>query len=285
MSPLRSRMIDDMTLRNYSPGTIEAYVRAVAGLARYFGCSPDKLGTEHIRGYLLHRFKERSLSWDYSNQVRCGLRFFYETTLGRPWDIKQLGLAKRSRRLPVVLSADEVVRFFAAVTNLKHRVILMTAYAAGLRVSDVTKLKVSDIDSQRMVIRIEMAKGKKDRYVMLSPRLLPILRDYWEKHRPGPYLFPGAKPDHHLSADAVFRVCRAAHRKAGLGKHVTVHMLRHSFATHLLEAGTDLRTIQMLLGHSSIRTTTLYLHVSTARIASTESPFDKLTLPTEGTQS
>ena len=200
MTPLRRRMIDDMTLRNFTPATIEAYVRCVARFARHFRSSPDLLGPEQVRAYLLHLLQERHVSLSYYKQTRCALRFFYRETLGRDDVPASLAPVKQPRTLPVVLSPDELARFFAAITNLKHRAILMTAYAAGLRVSEVTRLRVEDIDSQRMVIRVRQGKGQKDRYVMLSPRLLEILRAYWKAARPGDFLFPGAAarsaPDH-----------------------------------------------------------------------------------------
>ena len=192
MTPLRRRMIDDMTLRNFTPSTIQAYVRCVARFALHFHCSPERLGPEHVRAFLLHLINERGVSLSYYNQTRCALRFFYRVTLGRNDVAASIAPARQPRTLPVVLSTDEVARFFAAVGNLKHRAILMTAYAAGLRVSEVTRLRVADIDSQRMVIRVRQGKGQKDRYVMLSPRLLEILRAYWKAVRPGVLLFPGA---------------------------------------------------------------------------------------------
>jgi integrase/recombinase XerD len=283
MTPLRRRMIDDMTLRNFTPDTIHVYVNCVVRFALHFDCSPEHLGSEEVRAYLLHLIRERGLSMSYCNLTRCALRFFYRETLGRDDVPESIPPAKQPLTLPVVLSPDEVARFFAAITNLKHRAILMTAYAAGLRVSEVTRLRVEDIDSQRMVIHVR-GKGQKDRYVMLSPRLLEILRTYWKAVRPRNCLFPGADPNTPITPDSVWQVCGRACHKASLGKHVTVHTLRHSFATHLLEAGTDLRTIQVLLGHSSIRTTARYVHVATATLAKTQSPFDRLDLNPRGGQ-
>lgn len=279
MTPLRRRMIDDMALRNFAPGTIAVYVNCVARFARHFGMSPDRLGPDDVRAFLLHLIQQRKVSWSYYNQHLQALRFLYNTTLGRDWVLKHLACPKRPKRLPVVLSPDELTRFFAAIGGLKHRALLMTAYAAGLRVSEVSRLRVADIDSQRMVLRIRQAKGQKDRFVGLSPRLLTILRAYWKAARPGEYLFPGARPDQPLSTGSVHRICQAARRRCGLDKHVTVHTLRHSFATHLLEDGTDLRTIQILLGHRSLGTTARYLHVATAALRSTRSPLDRLDLP------
>jgi integrase/recombinase XerD len=268
MTPLRRRMVDDMTLRNFTPATIEAYVRCVARFARHFRSSPDLLGPEQVRAYLLHLLQERHVSLSYYKLTRCALRFFYRETLGRDDVPQSLAPVKQPRTLPVVLGPDELARFFAAVKNLKHRALLMTAYAAGLRVSEVTRLRVTDIDSARMVIRVRHGKGQKDRYVMLSPRLLEGLRAYWRAARPGDFLFPGAGAGRRLTA--------------GLDKHVTVHTLRHSFATHLLESGTDLRTIQVLLGHHSFSTTARYVHVATASLPSTRSPFDRLDLAGPG---
>ncbi len=282
MTPLRRRMIDDMTLRNFTKATIKAYVRAVARFARYFHCSPDRLGREHVRSYLLHLLNEQHVSQSYYKLTRCALRFFYRETLGRDDVPASLAPVKQPRSLPVVLGPDELARFFAAVKNLKHRALLMTAYAAGLRVSEVTRLRVADIDSGRMVIRVRRGKGQKDRYVMLSPRLLEVLRAYWKAARPSDVLFPGAAPDRPLTAGSVRKVCSRARQAAGLDKHVTVHTLRHSFATHLLESGTDLRTIQVLLGHHSFSTTARYVHVATASLPSTRSPFDRLDLTPRG---
>lgn len=287
MTPLRRRMIDDMTLHGLKPKTIQAYVDCIARFARHFGKSPERLGTAEIRSYLLHLDRDRHVASSTYNQALCALKFLYRFTLRKGWDLDGLARTRRQTKLPVVLSLEEVTRFFEAITNLRHRAILMTAYAAGLRISEVLALRVDDIDSARMVIRLRQAKGSKDRYVMLSPRLLTLLREYWRAHRrheaaaPSPWLFPGATPDRPLSDKPVYRACHAACRAAGLDKHVTVHTLRHSFATHLLEAGTDLRTIQILLGHRSLNTTARYLHVATAALKSTRSPLDRLDLSAE----
>ncbi len=278
MTPLRRRMIDDMQLRNFAPGTVAVYVNCVARFAQHFGKSPDGLGPEDVRTFLLHLIQERKVSWSYYNQHLQALRFLYNTTLGRDWVLKHLACPKRPKRLPVVLGPDELTRFFAAIGGLKHRALLMTAYAAGLRVAEVAALRVEDIDSRRMVIRVDQGKGRKDRYVMLSPRLLELLRQYWKAARPKTWLFPGLDPDRPISAAAVMKACRQARRASGLEKHVTVHALRHSFATHLLEAGTDLRTIQILLGHQSPRTTAVYTHVSPEALRATASPPDRLDL-------
>jgi site-specific recombinase XerD len=275
-------MIEDMTLRNFTPLTIQAYVRCVARFARHFHSSPEHLGPEQVRAFLLHLVQELQVSLSHYKQTRSALRFFYRVTLGRDDVLESIPPVKQPRTLPVVLSIDEVARFFAGIRNIKHRAILMTAYAAGLRVSEVTQLRVADIDSSRMVIRVRQGKGQKDRYVMLSPRLLEILRAYWKAVRPLDFLFSGALPVRPITAGSVQKACHRGRQAAGLGKHVTVHTLRHSFATHLLETGTDLRTIQVLLGHRSFSTTARYVHVATASLPSTRSPFDRLDLTLRG---
>jgi len=282
MTPLRRRMIEDMTLRNFTPQTIQSYVWCIARFARYFNSSPEHLGAEQVRAFLIHLVQQRRVSLSHYKQVRSALRFLYRVTLGRDDVPETIPPVKQPRTLPVVLSPDEVARFLAAVRNVKHRAILMTAYAAGLRVSEVTQLRVADIDSSRMVIRVGQGKGRKDRYVMLSPRLLEILRAYWKAVRPRHVLFPGSIADRPITTGSIQKVCQRARQAAGLGKNITVHTLRHSFATHLLESGTDLRTIQVLLGHHSFSTTARYVHVATASLPSTRSPFDRLDLEPRG---
>jgi integrase/recombinase XerD len=282
MTLLRRRMIDDMGLRNLAPKTIEVYTQRVAAFARHFKRSPEALGPDEVRAYLLHLVQERHVSWSYYNQTVAALRFLYEVTLERQGVMQRIRCPKVPKKLPVVLSQDEVTRVLSAVGSLKHRALLMTAYAAGLRVSEVASLRIEDIDSKRMVIRVRQGKGRKDRYVMLSPRLLAILREYWKATRPAEWLFPGDIPGRPLTEASVQRVCVRAGRDAGLDKHVTVHTLRHSFATHLLEAGTDIRTIQVLLGHRNLKTTAIYTHVSPAAVEATHSPLDRLaTFPGE----
>jgi site-specific recombinase XerD len=277
MTPLRRRMIEDMQLRNLSPRTIATYAMRVGTFARHFGRSPDALGPGDVRAYLLRLIQEERVSWSVYNQTVAALKFLYEVTLQRHGVTQRIRYPKQPKKLPTVLSTDETERFFAAILGIKHRAILMTAYAAGLRISEVVSLRVDDIDSQRMVLRIRQAKGRKDRYVMLSPRLLTLLREYWKVARPAEWLFPGDVPGHPITGKAVNQICVQAARAAGLGKHVTVHTLRHSFATHLLEAGTDIRIIQNLLGHRSLRTTFLYAHVSPTAGETTKSPLDRLT--------
>jgi site-specific recombinase XerD len=270
-------MIEDMKIRNLSPGTQQSYVRAVAKFSGYFGRSPDRLGVEEIRSYQVH-LASQGVAWASLNQTVCALRFFYGVTLGRPEVPELIPYARVPRRLPVVLSAEEVVRFLEAVPGLKSRVALTTAYAAGLRLSEVVALKVTDIDSKRMLIRIERGKGGKTRQAMLSVQLLSILRSYWRMTRPRTWLFPGRNRERPITPKMLAAACQAASEAAGLSKHVSVHTLRHSFATHLLESGTDLRIIQVLLGHNHLSTTALYTQVATSTIGKTTSPLDRLEL-------
>lgn len=276
MTPLRQRMIEDLKVRNYSPRTIKHYTGHVAAFARYYGKSPDQLGPGHIRGYQVYLINERKVSWSSFNNAVCALRFFYRVTLKKDWMIEHLPYGKRPKRLPVVLSQEEVQRLFAAMPNLTYRVILMTAYSAGLRVSEVARLKVEDLDRARRLIRVCQGKGRKDRYVPLADVLLDVLGGYAKIGEPAQWLFPGQNPGHYLSTRTIGRACIYAGRAAGIPKHVTMHTLRHSFATHLLENGTDLCTIQKLLGHARLDTTTIYTHVTEARIRSTKSPLDLL---------
>jgi len=277
LSPLRRRMIEDMTVRNLSPATQRSYVHAVAKFSRFFGRSPDRLGLEDVRAFQVHLVSS-GISWPALNQTVCALRFFYGVTLGHGEIPERIPYAREPRKLPVVLSADEVVRFLEAVPSLKSRAALTTAYAAGLRASEVVGLKVGNIDSRRMVIRVEHGKGGKDRYVMLSARLLAILRTYWRLARPEHWLFPGRESGKPIDVQVLYAACRSARAAAGLDKRVTVHTLRHSFATHLLERGTDIRVIQVLLGHNNLSTTARYTRVSNGLIRRTESPLDRLIL-------
>ncbi|HJZ53317.1 MAG TPA: tyrosine-type recombinase/integrase [Gemmataceae bacterium] len=282
MTPLRRRMTEDLILHNLSPKTIRLYVNWVADFARHFHTSPDQLGPEHVRSYLLHLVQERKVSCNVQKQARLALPFLYRVTLGKEWVVEKVACPKAPETLPVVLSQDEMARFLDALHNPKHRALLMTAYAGGLRLSEVARLRVEDIDSARMVIHVRQGKGHKDRDVMLSPRLLAVLREYWATYRPQPYLFPGRQPDRPISVRTVQMACERAPAASGLSKHVHMHTLRHSFATHLLESGTDLRTIQVLLGHHSFSTTARYLHITTAALQSARSPFDGLEVPPGG---
>jgi len=276
-SPLRRRMIEDMTVRNLSPATQRSYLHAVAKFSRFFGRSPDKLTLEDVRTFQVH-LASKGVAWASLNQTVAALRFFYGVTLGMAEVPERIAYAREPRRLPVVLSADEVVRFLEAVPSLKVRAALTTAYAAGMRVSEVTCLRVGDIDSGRKLIHIEHGKGGKERYVMLSEQLLVILRSYWRLARPTHWLFPGRDATRPIEATVLHAACRSARAAAGIDKKVTVHILRHSFATHLLENGVDIRVIQVLLGHAHLSTTARYTHVSRTTIGKTTSPLERLRL-------
>ena len=266
MTPLRQRYVDDLRLRNKSPRTIETYVLRVAQFARHFGRSPEQLGGAHLRAYQQHLLA-RQVSWSMFNQSVCALRFLYNVTLGRAEVIRHLPFAKRPRTLPSVLSPQEVQRFLDAACRGRDRTLLEVTYACGLRLKELLGLKVADIDSARMVLHIRHGKGQKERLVPLSPRLLELLRGYWREYRPATWLFPGVKPALALTDGTVQRICKRTARRAGLTKRIHPHTLRHSFATHLLEAGVDLLSVQALLGHSHFNTTAKYLHVSMRRLA------------------
>lgn len=276
MTPLRRRFIEDLELRNLSENTIKSYVWSVTRFAKFFGKSPELLGPEEIRSYLLHLVHKKKAARSTYRIALSAIRSLYRTTLKKSWIVDGIEQARTEKKLPIVLSMDEVERFFEALVSLKHRATLMTAYSAGLRVSEVVSLRVTDIDSERMVIRVDQGKGRKDRYVPLSKHLLVVLREYWKAARPDDYLFPGRGKSGHLSAHAVQDACKHAAREAGLKKTTTPHTLRHSFATHLLEDGNDLRTIQLLLGHRNLNTTATYTHVSRKHLETTASPLDLL---------
>ena len=277
MNPLRRHMIQEMQIRNLSLNTQRVYTEQVARFARYFRKSPEHLGLAEIRTYLLHLVNERRLAASSIIVAVSALRFFYTVTLKRPWLIEDIIPAgKQAKKLPVVMSRDEVAHFLAAIDNIKHRVILTVCYATGLRVSEAVRLTPDAIDSKRMVIRVTQGKGRKDRYVMLPPRLLDLLRDYWRRTHPGAWLFPGDRPDQPICPLTVNHICRQVRAKCGITKPVAPHALRHAFAVHLLEAGTDLRTIQLLLGHRNLGTTARYLLIATTKVCATTSPFESL---------
>lgn len=276
MTPLRRRMLDDMSIRNLAVNTQRMYVQYVAAFAKYFGRSPEQLDAGHARDYLVYLAQTRHRAPATLIVAAAALRFLFRVTLRREWNEEDLPVAKKPFKLPVVLSRDEVGQFLGSVINLKHRTVFTTIYATGLRVSEAVHLKVQDIDSQRMVLRVEQAKGFKDRYVMLSPKLLETLRLYWRSEQPREWLFPGKEPDRPLTMCAVEGACCRARRASGIAKPVTPHSLRHAFATHLLEAGTDLRTIQLLLGHRSLATTSRYLKIATSTVCATVSPLESL---------
>ena len=276
MTELRRRMLDELRLRNYSPHTECAYIRCVADFAKYFRATPERLGPRQVREYQLFLVQRKKLSWSRFNQTVCALRFFYHDVLHRNWLIEHIPYPRHEQKLPVVLSPAEVATLFQSTLNLKHRAILMTIYAAGLRVSELINLRLADIDSQRQLISIRQGKGHKDRQVMLSPKLLEVLRTYWRHYRPKSWLFPGAKLGHPVTQATVWRICQQARNATHLIKPVSPHTLRHCFATHLLEEATDLRRIQILMGHRNLKTTARYLHVSNLAVCSTVSPLDRL---------
>jgi integrase/recombinase XerD len=280
MTPLRQRMIEDMRIRNLATTTQRSYIHYVSEFARHFNRSPQDLDLEAVRQYQLYLAQDRKLSPQSINTFVSAVQFLYLTTLEMPWEAKDFPRARLEEKLPVVLAPDEVHRWFDHVGGLKHRAVLLTCYGAGLRISEAVAVKHSDIDSKRMLLRVEHGKGAKDRYAMLSPCLLEVLRAYFRILRPAePWLFPSWRPHLHLGAGAVQTACREAWQRSGLGKRVTPHMLRHSFATHLLERGVDTRVIQALLGHSRIDTTARYTAVSPATISATKSPLDLLLKP------
>jgi site-specific recombinase XerD len=273
-------MTEDMQVRNLSSHTQASYVQQVSLFARYFNKSPEVLGPEEIRAYQVYLTNERKLAPSSILIAVSALRFLYKVTLHRKWTFEDMIPApKKPQTLPVVLSPEEVLQFLDCIPGLKHRTILTTCYAAGLRISEAVSLKPADIDSSRMVIRVEQGKGQKDRYVMLSPKLLESLRNWWRVAKPKEWLFPGDIAGAHISKDAVEQACQKAHRRCRIPKPVTPHSLRHAFAVHLLESGTDVRTIQLLLGHRSLATTARYLRIATTKVCATTSPLDLLPRP------
>jgi site-specific recombinase XerD len=280
MTSLRQRMTEDMQVRNLALNTQSSYLLQVSQFARYFKRSPEQLGPQEIRAYQLYLTNERKLAPGSVLIAVAALRFLYKVSLKREWPFDEVIPApKKPQKLPVILSPEEVLQFLECVGSSKHRAILTTCYAAGLRISEAVCLKPSDIDSKRMVIRVDQGKGQKDRYVMLSPKLLITLREWWQLARPRHWLFPGDRPGQHISKDAVELACQKAHRLCHIPKPITPHCLRHAFAVHLLEQGTDVRTIQLLLGHRSLATTARYLRVATNKVCSTTSPLDLLPRP------
>ena len=275
MSPLRRRMIEDMTVRNFVPKTQTDYIRRVKNFAAFLRRSPDSASREDVRRYLLH-LASSGVSAGTVNGTGSALRFFFDVTLDRADIVRHLPCAREPRKAPIVLSPEEVARMLEAAPGLKYKAALSVAYGAGLRVSEVVALKVSDIDSARMMIRIEQSKRRKDRYAMLSPRLLELLRDWWLVCRSRGWLFPGRDPLQPTTARQLTRACHAAAQAAGIEKHVSPHTLRHSFATHLLEQNIDVRVIQVLLGHTRLDTTARYTQVATNTIRNVTSPLDHL---------
>jgi len=275
-TPVTERMAEDMLVRNLSPRTIDSYTYHVDQFVRHFGRPAEALGPEEVRQYQLHLIQERKVGWSSFNQAVCALRFLYRFTIARDWHVKMIPFGKRPKKLPVVLGQTEAIALIQCAANLKHRTVLLTLYAAGLRLSEALHLQVPDIDSQRMQLRITHGKGAKERLVPLSPRLLETLRAYWRQVRPPSWLFPGKTSGVPLSATTIQKTCKAAAGEAGIRQRVSPHTLRHSFATGLLEAGVDLLTIGQLLGHKSFSTTLVYLHVRRPHLDSTPSPLDWL---------
>jgi site-specific recombinase XerD len=278
MTPLRQRFLDDMRLRNYSPRTLETYVSCVARFAQHFGRSPDRLGSEEIRAYQLHLL-EQGASWSLFNQTVSALRFLYRVTLGREEQMPVIPYGKKPKRLPCVLSPEEVLRLLNTTPPGPARLLFQTLYACGLRINEALHLRAADIDSARMVVHVRQGKGNKERLVPLSERLLDELRRYGRAYRPRPWLFPGRSQQRLLCPSTVQRRCRLLVADAGITKRATVHTLRHSYATHLLEAGVDVVTLQKLLGHTSLNTTAHYLHLTSNRLQQTPSLLDLLALP------
>lgn len=278
MGRFHDRMDDDLRIRGYSANTRASYLRCVRHFVRHFMRPPDQLTPEHIRRYQLHLTRDRHVSWTYFNQIVCALRFFYRQVLKTDWAVAQIPYQRTGHTLPEILSPEEVAALLRATPNLKHRALLMTMYAGGLRVSEVTHLRVTDIDGQRMVIRIEQGKGNKDRYTLLSPLLLAELRRYYRVYRPTEWMFAQRRRNAAMDRASVLHVYYAAKRRAGIRKRGGIHVLRHSFATHLLESGTDLVTIQRLLGHAHVETTSHYLHLTRQVMAERASPLEQLAL-------
>lgn len=281
-TPLRERMIAALRNRNYSAKTEDAYVRAIAKFAQHFRKSPDRLGADEISEYQTWLREERKVSFSAFNQVASALRFFYGTVLGQNDVFQRIPYARRGRRLPVVLSREEVARLIGSIELFRYRVLITTIYACGLRLGEALRLRGCDIDSSRMMIRVQQGKGRKDREVPLPPMLLELLREYWRRERPREYLFHARRSrEEPLGAGAFQKYLSRVIKASGMRKHVTAHTLRHSFATHLLEDGVPSRTVQVLLGHSSVSTTEHYLHVSPQLLAQTRSPLERTITSTQ----
>ncbi len=276
MTSLRTKMINDMKLRRFAKKTQVAYLNAIIGISKYFNKAPDLLSEEEVHAYLLHLLEHRKLSWSYCNIIASALRFFYGVTVKNGGNKIIIPPSKNKKQLPEVLSQNEVNKLFSVIHNIKHKAILFTIYAAGLRVSEAVNLKVSDINSERMLLHIADGKGNKDRYTILSPKLLHYLRDYWKIFKPKSFLFPASDINAPLSTSAVSQLYYKAKRLSGIKRGRGIHTLRHCFGTHLFEAGVDLRTIQVLMGHRSLSTTLIYLQVSQKKISEVQSPFDRL---------
>ena len=286
MTRLRKMMLDELQRRNFSEDTIRHYIRTVEDFARHFNCPPDRLGLRHIREYQAELFQKRKLSAGSVTYCLAALRFFYIKTLKKGWSVAETPYPKKNYRLPTILSQEQVAQLIDAARTPFHRTLLMTLYATGLRCAELTHLKFSDVDSKRMVIHVRGGKGRKDRDVMLSPKLLEELRQHWRRlpRKTSDWLFPGNRwhtANHPIDAKTLRHACQGAAKRAGLNYAIHPHTLRHCFATHLLEAGADLRTIQILLGHQSLEQTAIYLHLSKRHLNATPSPLDSLQLKDE----
>lgn len=280
MTELRQRMIEDLKIRNYAAGTIDHYVRQVAAFARHFRRSPDQLGPEEVRAYQVYLVEVRKLSYTALKQTVSGLRFFYTHTLRKPFPIEYIPYPRTEKRLPIILSRAEVVRLLESTLCVKHATILATMYAVGLRVAEVAKLRPEDIDSDRMMLRVQQGKGRKDRYVPLSQALLKRLRDYWKLYRPHIWLFPGQDSVDPITTSTIGKFTRQAADRAGILKRVSPHTLRHAYATHQFESGVELLVLQKILGHLYLSTTAVYTHVADTRLRGVPSPLDLLpTIP------
>ena len=290
MTHLRKIMLEELERRNYAQATIDCYLRAVAEFSLHFHRPPNQLGPEHIRQYQAHLFGQRKLAPSTVTQRLAALRFFYIKTLRKPWSIAETPYPKKVQRLPIILSSEEVAQLIDSALTPFHHILLMALYATGLRRAELARLKITDIDSHRMIIHIQGGKGRKDRDVMLSPKLLEALREYWRglRRKPKDWLFPGGRwhtANHPITTKVVWNACQKAAQRAGIHKKIHPHTLRHCFATHLLEAGADLRTIQVLLGHRDLEETTIYLHLSQRHLNATASPLDSLKLKDKSPQS
>jgi len=276
---LRKMMLEELQRRNYAQSTVVAYISALRDFARYFKRPPDQLGPDHIRQFQLYLLRDRKLATNTVKQRMAAIQFFFARTLRRPYLRGDFPYPKSPQRLPAILSQEEVTRLIDSASNLSHRAMLMILYSTGVRRSELVHIKVSDINSERMVIHIRQGKGSKDRDVPLSSKLLDTLREYWRWAKPKTYLFPGQSGgDVPLTTKAVWHACQGAVRRAGIPKRISPHSLRHSYATHLLESGADLRTIQLLLGHADIKHTTVYLHLSQRHLHAVTNPLDTLTV-------
>lgn len=280
MGQLRERMEQDLKLKNFSPATRKVYLCYARKFAAHFRRSPAEMGETEVREFLLHALQIEQVSYDTYRQILAALKFLYTVTLEREWEVKRIPFPKHGpRTLPRAPDRDQVLALFRELKSPKYRALLISCYAAGLRISEACRLRVEDIDSRQMVLRVHQGKGRKDRLTLLSPRLLDTLRCYWRIYQPQDWMFPGRTPDGHISPDTVRQVFAKGRKQAGLGRWCTPHTLRHAFATHLLDAGTDLVVIQALLGHTSIKTTSRYTHVSVERLRDTISPLDQLPDP------